>query len=219
MYGPAVQPEWRVLLVGGSAGVGKTTAARELARRLSISVLLVDDVRLALQEVTTHVEQPDLHRFLSYEAEQWREPKSIHDDWIVVAQAMVPALKVIIAHHVVVGGVGPIIIEGDGILPSLATQQSFSELKHFQGLEPAEAVQAVFLVEGEEEQVWRNLAGRGRGFDEWATDEQRAFAHASWLFGQWLAGEAEAHGLPVVAARPFETCAQRILAAIEGGAT
>jgi len=190
--------------------------ARQLARRLSTSVLLVDDVRLALQEVTTGVEQPGLHRFLNYEAEQWRDSESIHDDWIVVGKAMTAPLKVIIAHHIVVGGVGPIIIEGDGILPSLATQQSFRELKHFQGLEPDLAVRAVFLVERDEDQVLRNLVGRGRAFDEWATEEQRAFAHASWLYGQWLAREAEAHRLLVVAARPFETCAQRILAAIGG---
>lgn len=214
MYGPAVQPEWRVLLLGGSAGVGKTTVARELAYLLSISLLLVDDVRLALQAVTTCVEQPGLHRFLNYDAGQRRESESIHDDWIVVGEAMISPLKVIIAHHIVVGGAGPIIIEGDGILPSLATQQSFRELKHFQGLQPAQAIRGVFLVEQNQDQILHNLVDRGRGFDEWATEKQRAFSRASWMFGQWLAREAKAYGLPVVAARPFDTCSQRILAAI-----
>jgi hypothetical protein len=39
------------------------------------------------------------------------------------------------AHHVVVTGVGAIIIEEDGILPEVAAQHDFSELKFFWGLQ------------------------------------------------------------------------------------
>jgi 2-phosphoglycerate kinase len=55
------QPDWRVLLIGGSSGVGKTLVARELARHFGVSLILADDVRLALQEVTTPAQKPELH--------------------------------------------------------------------------------------------------------------------------------------------------------------
>jgi len=51
---------WKVLLIGGSSGVGKTVAARELANYLSLSLLLLDDVRLALQQATSSETNPAL---------------------------------------------------------------------------------------------------------------------------------------------------------------
>ena len=79
--------EWRVLLIDGSSGTGKATIAQEIARRLSTSLLLVDDVRLALEEATTRAEQPELHAFRDYRRDQWRNSESIRDDWIKVGQA------------------------------------------------------------------------------------------------------------------------------------
>ncbi len=208
------QDEWKILLIAGSSGVGKTVIAQGLARQLSIPLLLVDDVRLALQQVTTHVQQPGLHIFLNYQAEQWRRAESIRDDWITIGQAMIPPLKVIMAHHIVVPSVGSIIIEGDGILPSLATSQTFTDLRHFSGLEINHEIRAVFIIEPDEEQILRNLQTRGRGFETWGEEEQRAFGHASWLFGQWLLQDAQAHYLPVLAARPYDSLLERILAVI-----
>ena len=40
--------DWFVLLIGGPSGVGKTTVAPEIARRLGAGWLMVDDLRLAL---------------------------------------------------------------------------------------------------------------------------------------------------------------------------
>ncbi|MBI5293894.1 MAG: hypothetical protein HY869_00350 [Chloroflexi bacterium] len=208
----STQPTWDVLLIGGSSGVGKTQVARELARTLSIPLLLADDVRLALQQGTTPEQQADLHIFLNYPPERWRNAEQIKADWIAVGQAMTPPLKTILAHHVVVSGVGRLILEGDGILPALARPDTFSDLKHFSGLRLDDEVRAVFLVEPDEEQILSNLRARGRGFDEWGLEEQQAFAHASWLFGQWLAREAEARSLLVLVARPYESLLERILA-------
>ena len=207
-------PAWSVLLIGGSSGAGKTVLARELARHFSTSLLFVDDIRLALQEATTPAQQPSLHAFLNYSAEQWRNPDSICADWIAVGQAMIPSLKVILAHHVVVTGVGRVIIEGDGILPVLAAQRDFSELKHFWGLRTEHEVRAVFIVEPDETQILRNLRARGRGFDEMGSEEQHVIARASWLFGQWIQQEARAYGQPALLARPYETLLQRVLASL-----
>jgi len=54
--GGAITPgqEWRVLLIGGPSGVGKSVVARSIGLRLGIPWLQVDDLRLALErsEVT-----------------------------------------------------------------------------------------------------------------------------------------------------------------------
>ena len=54
------EPPWQVLLVGGAFGVGKTLATRTPARGLGISHILVDDMRMAIQCVTTPEQQPAL---------------------------------------------------------------------------------------------------------------------------------------------------------------
>jgi 2-phosphoglycerate kinase len=196
-------PTWKVLLIGGSSGVGKTVVARELANYLSLSLLLLDDVRLALQQATSNETYPELHVFLNYETEQWRNSESIYADWITVGQAMVKPLNAIISHHIIVPDVGAIIIEGDGILPIVRNSL----------LEPKD-VCMVFIVEQNEKQLLHNLQSRGRGFNDWDKMEQEGFAHASWLYGQWLAQEANKLELPVIHARPPQTILERLLSIV-----
>ena len=205
---------WRVLLIGGSSGTGKTTIAQVIARRLSTSLLLVDDIRLALQEATTLAEHPELHAFLGYRRDQWCNSESIRDDWIRLGQALISPLKAIMAHHIAVPGAGPIILEGDGVLPALAAPQSLGDLKHLSGPRADRALRAVFIIEPDEGQIIHNLRARGRGFEARGHEEQKAIGHASWLFGQWLAASAEAYNLPVLPARPYESCRERVMAAI-----
>lgn len=191
---------WKILLIGGSSGVGKTVVARELADFLSLSLLLLDDVRLALQQATSNQTNPDLHVFLNYETEQWRNSQSIYADWITVGKAMVKPLNAIISHHIIVPDIGAIIIEGDGILPIVSGE-----------FVKPEDVCTVFIVEQDEKQLLHNLQSRGRGFNDWNKMEQEGFAHASWLYGQWLAQEANKLELPVINAQPQETLLERLL--------
>ncbi len=213
MDGSTSPVAWRALLVGGNSGAGKTVAVRAIAQHLGVSVLLVDDVRLALQEMTAAEQQPDLHAFLGYGPEGWHNAEGIRDDWIRVGRAMARPLKVIVAHHVVVSGAGPVIIEGDGILPEIAAQSDYAELRHFYGLKTGHEVRGVFVVETDEERLLANLRARGRGFETWDASTQAAFGHASRLYGEWLSAQAEAHGLPVLQAQPYETLAERITSA------
>jgi len=206
------QPDWRVLLIGGSSGVGKTLVARELAGHFGVSLILADDVRLALQEVTTPAQNPDLHTFITEGSTAFDSPAAVQDGLAAVAAAMVPALKVIMAHHVVVEGAGSIIIEGDSILPELAVARDFGELTHFQGFKPTREVRGVFLFEPDESIVLRNMRARGRGFQDAPPTVQAALVSGSWQYGQWLRSEAERQGVPVILSRPYETLAERIRA-------
>lgn len=196
-------PNWKVLLIGGSSGVGKTVVARQLASQLSLSVLLLDDLRLALQNATSAATNPDVHVFLRYSAEQWSDADSIFADWIKVGRAMSAPLNAVIRHHIVVPDVGQVIIEGDGILPT-AIPREFE----------TDDVRAIFIVEQDQERLRKNMLSRGRGFESWEKSEQESFVHASWLYGQWLANEADRLGLPVIEAWPQHNILERVLAAI-----
>lgn len=202
---------WRVLLIGGNSGVGKTFIARELVRPLGIPFIMADDIRIALQQATTAVHHPNLHVFLEYEETQWLQPETILRDWITVANEMIKPLKAIMAHHLFVEEAGQLIIEGDSILPALARQQTFSDAPGANKVVIEQKVQAIFMIEDNEEKILSNLRQRDRGISAVSEPQQAAFARASALYGRWLAQEARANQIPVLAAEPRENIMERIM--------
>jgi 2-phosphoglycerate kinase len=113
---------WKILLIGGSTGTGKTRLAQELGRELRVSVLQVDDLRLGLQAITTETSHPALHSFTGASAEKTlNNPESIVEGYLSVAEIMEPAVRAVMSHHIDVADTGPLIIEGDGILPRLGS--------------------------------------------------------------------------------------------------
>jgi 2-phosphoglycerate kinase len=204
--------DWKVLLIGGSSAIGKTTIARSLGHRLGVSVIPADDIRLAIQQMISPAQQPALHYFYTDPHIWQRAPDVLRDAFIAISDAVSPALESVVAHHVVVPEVGPIIMEGDNVLPAMAARRRFSDINHFAGLERGDSVRAVFLVEPDEDALMDNARARGRGFPNLPLEEQRTIIRASWLYGQWLHQEAQTHGLPVAPVRPWDTVTDRILA-------
>src|SRR5436309_11432347 len=113
------QPDWTVLLIGGPSGAGKTHVAKHIGLHFGISWLQVDDLRLALQ--WSHVTLPTNTKALYFFTETpdvWQlPPKHLCNSLIAVGEVMSPAIEVVVASHV--DTAVPIVIEGDGILPSL----------------------------------------------------------------------------------------------------
>src|SRR5438067_1512167 len=112
-------PGWRVLLIGGQSGAGKSTVAEALGRRLGIPWLQVDDLRLALQRsrVMLPVGTEKLY-FFEETPDIWRlPPERLRDALIGVGEVMSPAIEIVVGNHVAQRN--PAVIEGDGILPSL----------------------------------------------------------------------------------------------------
>ena len=157
--------------------------------------------------------EPDVHVFLNYRNEDWEEPEKIFSDWITVGTFMAKPLGAIIAHHVLVPNTGRIIIEGDAILPLPSLSNG---LHHANQAQHQKSVHSIFIVESNEDKILENLYGRRRGFEFLSHKAQRAFAHASWLFGQWLEQQATSLKLPTIMARPYDSLAERIGKAIEG---
>jgi 2-phosphoglycerate kinase len=204
------EPPWRVLLIGGSSGTGKSTLAPLIARHYGIPWLEADDFRLAMQRATTPASHPALHFFLRDQMEMradfWQlSPEAFRDGLIAVGEVVSATLEIVVANHV--GQGRPIVLEGDGILPAMAAQRTFS------GIDVGNAVRAIYLVEPDLEALVANMLIRSADAST-ADAELRNYARASWLYGMWLRDEALRHRLPVLEARPYGTLLSRVLLAL-----
>ena len=196
---PAVN--WSVLLIGGHSAAGKTTAAELVGRSLGVPWMMMDDLRLAFQRARVSLPvNTDALYFDTVPSFRRLGPEEQCDGLIAVGEALSPALEVIIEHHVDLSL--PIVIEGDGIVPSLLSRKPV--------VERAESVRTVFLIEPEETEILGNMLARSRAITDRTGEQLRNEAHAKWLHGQWLAREAAAHSLPIVHPRPWETLVERI---------
>lgn len=201
-------PPWSALLIGGISGTGKSTLARQLGLRFGISWLQVDLFRLAFQHsrATLPRGNDDLYLFWDVPDVWHLPPERLRDGLIGTGEAMSPAIEIATVSHI--DHAGPAILEGDCIIPAIATFPLLRE-RVVSG-----QVALVFLVEPDEGVLLGNMLARGRGMETRTATEQDTEARAKWLFGQWLIGEAQRHGLPVVEPRPWETLADRLLAAV-----
>ncbi|HEX5415307.1 MAG TPA: hypothetical protein VFZ25_06560, partial [Chloroflexota bacterium] len=208
MHGPRA---WTVLLIGGASSLGKTTVGRDIGRKLGVPVLQADDFRMAMQRITTESVQPALHYFLDGRVGKvkdgiWqRAPEELCRGLRGVGSVVSRSLEVVISHHLAVVSSGPIIVEGDGILPSLAAQDRID------GAPALGRVRSVFLYEPDERQLRATMLRRFRPGDVAVTDEDRNFAGMHWLYGEWLRQEAELLSLPTIPSRPYDTLVERIL--------
>ncbi len=191
MTGASRGRKWFVLLIGGPSGVGKTTVAAQIARRLDVPWLMVDDLRLAL--VRSGLPIPD---------NPHAEALDPAEGLVAIGEAVTPAIEVVIENHV--DQRLPIVIEGDGILPSLFERDSV------RARATSGRVRTVYLTEPDPDALHANLVARGA--DDWR-DDLRWYARRSAAYGEWLRTEAARRGLPVVPARPWDTLVDRILVA------
>ncbi|MEU8763309.1 hypothetical protein [Streptomyces sp. NPDC048659] len=189
-------PGWRVLVVGGASGMGKTRLARELARRYGVPLVEVDDIVEALLAVTRPEHLPEVHYWRTHPEAADREPGFVIERQIAVARALAPAVEAVIANHVDTDT--PVILEGDYLLPGAAT--------------PNGPVRGVVVHDDSEDRVVANYLSR-----EPEEGEQRHRARVSVGYGRWLAEQADAAGVPVVAPRPWHDVADRVALLLADG--
>jgi 2-phosphoglycerate kinase len=215
------QPGWRLLLIGGSSGTGRGKVARALARHLGLSLLLVDDLRVALQEITQPGEQAGLHYFQTHPAVWQKSPETLSDGLIAVGNALARPLAVTIARHLLFKDAGPLILEGDGIIPALAAQKMFPFAPEthfaFAPIAAGQAVRSIFLVEPDEAALARHMvASEMPTAGKLDAREQQTLARANWLYGQWIRRQADHYDLPVIEPQPWENVLERLLQAVQG---
>jgi 2-phosphoglycerate kinase len=197
--------QWHVLLIGGPSGVGKSSLALELGQRYATNVTQLDDLQAALESVTTPAQLPLLH----YWRTNWSDFSAFTDEehvshfLDVSRQVFTPLITAVIADRL--DGGMPAIIEGGFVLPELAAQPDYK------GQSNEGRVHALFVDETEEAQIAANVVareGRGGPFDAALP------ARTSWLKGIWLREECRRLNLPYVAARPWDSLADRAVTAL-----
>jgi 2-phosphoglycerate kinase len=194
------EPQWRVLLLGGASGVGKSSVSYPLARHYGINLIEIDDFQAVLEKLTTPEQQPLLHFWRTNWAEfcAWSDEQRLSYAIELRREVFQPALEAVIANHL--GSNAPVVLEGDFVLPELVTYTAFD------GEHNGGRVQGIFVHE-DEAQIAANYRAR-------ESEEQPGRAHSSWLYSQWLCSECERLGVPTVPARPWDTLLERVLATI-----
>jgi 2-phosphoglycerate kinase len=169
----------------------------------------VDDLRLALQySQVTLPERTDQLYWFERTPEHWMRPVGeVRQAFIDVAAVMAHAVRTVIDSHVVTGT--PMVIEGDGIHPSLAADPVLSPWRSRGN------VRFCCITSAGTDELADNMVRRGRGnhLDDHARVER--MARANFAFNHWLAAESRSHGIPVVQSQPFASLAGRILAAVK----
>ena len=187
------RPSWSVLLLGGAANVGKTTAARDLAERLGASFLPVDAIWYATKAATDPKLYPELHYFDPPDSE-WRRLGAEYwcERHISSAEAISSLMDPVIEYYV--SERLPVIVEGAWITPVDAARWS----------RQYEVLRAVFIHEPEDLVTYHLSRG-----DPLTEHRGETF----WLFGNWVREQALANGLAVVNVHPRASLAERVLAA------
>jgi 2-phosphoglycerate kinase len=201
-------PPWTVLVLFGASGVGKSTAAAAVTRRHGATWMQVDDLRLALQysNATLPEHNDELYYFIRAPDFAFQPPDEVLGGFIGTARAMVPAVRVVIGNHVATND--PMVIEGDGIMPSLISEPEIAPMVQ-QGIVRLCGVRA-----GSVDDLLESMLARGRGMHHVDPVRARRHAEVNTAFDRWLAAEAERFTVPTVASRPFASLAERIESAI-----
>ncbi|MFC4060910.1 hypothetical protein ACFOWE_21615 [Planomonospora corallina] len=210
---------WKVLLLGGASGTGKSQVSYPLARRYGVALVELDDIVEALQAVTTPEQQPLLHYWRTHPEAAHLPPDEIVRLQIATCEALAPAVEAVVANHLETGT--SVVIEGDYLLPSLAAELVRRSVGAGQGTgrnagRGADGtaggrgeVAAVFLHEPDRARLVENYRRREPG-----AGEQTGRAEVSARYGDWLAARAAEAGVPVVPARPWDDTLQRVVEAL-----
>ena len=188
----------KVILIGGSSATGKSFLAKQLAEKYKISVIEVDDIRIALQSKLKPADFPDLFFFL--ENINYLTDNSINfliSKLESVGVEIWPALNALIDKHITCNE--PVIFEGDGIIPKLVASRN------------RESIKSIFIYD-EKENILQKELKRQRGGVNQNLDKQVEF---SYQHGQDLKKQAEILGFITILAPPQETLYERTIKLLE----
>jgi hypothetical protein len=186
-----------VVLIGGSASVGKTSLADTLRRRQDISeVIHVDEIRRRLPAALHRLKAPGVwgnppDRLLQLLLE---ETAAVRSDLIDITRDLVRRTK-------------GAIVEGEGIEPDVLT--AFND-------EPE--VRGIFVIETDSRALHTTFATRSSRsqFVALPPSQRSAVVEMNRRYGLHLRESAERHQLRWIASKPWTTLPDRAEAALAG---
>jgi 2-phosphoglycerate kinase len=188
-----------LLLVGGSAGTGKSTVARTVATRIGAAWLQLDTLWIAMRDAAPG--DSEEHRRLDIDRrirEQAGPAEALLAHHIAASVMVCAALPHALAFEL---QTHPILVaDGAWLLPEFVSVLELADVD----------IASVFLHESDRAQLERAMTSRRDVpmVAQWHAESVRL----AWLYGNWLADQARAASLPVVASRPYETAPDRVLA-------
>jgi len=188
----------KVILIGGSSSTGKSYLAKQLAEKYRMSLIEIDDIRIALQSKLKPADFPNLFFFV--ENKNYLTDNSVEfllSKLESVGVEIWPALNSLIDKHIACNE--PVIFEGDGIIPKLAASRN------------QENIQSIFIYDDKENILQKELK-RQRGGVNPNLEKQVEFSHQH---GQMIKSQAESLGLITISASPQETLFERTIKLLE----
>lgn len=186
--------EWKVLLVGGSSGIGKSELTKKLINRYNVKLIEADDLGCLIAAISTTKSYPALNYWFG------------DDDWSLnsvdknveilssIGEELEIGLRAIINYHIKLNK--RVIIEGDFITPKFAS--SFNT-----------EVKSIFLYEPIIENIIDNYSKRESG------EPQIFRANISYEYGLKIRNDCIKYRQDLIISRPFNTLFDRVISTID----
>lgn len=179
---------WDILFIGGASGTGKSSLAYEIAKYYGINALEVDDIHIAIKNLTTKESHPAIHNDTDWIA----AGVEFNVNWLIdVSREIEPILKEIINRHI--EEKLPIVIEGDFIQPEFT--KSFNN----------PCVKSIFVIEKDKTQIVENYLTREGG------EIQSYRAEISIAYGEYLKDICIQNDIKTIEPKPWDTSVARAL--------
>ena len=180
------------LLLGGSTGVGKTSIAVEVARRLEIShVIGTDSIRQIMRLMFSRDLMPEIH-CSTYDAHESLQPRAGEPEpvtWAFLEQAQ----KIVVGIQALLDRAAEeqysVVVEGVNVVPGLIDLERYRDSAHV----------ITLVVAGLNEKSYRSRF-LGRADQVVKRGAERYLAHFSEILSiqDHVLSQAEVHGTPIV---------------------
>jgi len=181
------------LLMGGSTGVGKTSVAVEVARRLEISrVIGTDSIRQIMRLMFSADLMPEIH-CSTYDAYRVLKPEALGARDPVVAGFREQAQKIAVGVHALLDRAveenTSMLIEGANLLPGVIALDRYRQDAH---------VICLVVATLDVESYQSRFGIRAQKATERSADRYLSHFDAILSIQNYILGEAENYGLPII---------------------